>query len=143
MSMPTAPKAFRWARILTGVAVIRVIGLILISGQQSGAIPTYYAYTFASGDLLVGITAIPLAWALGRGGLRTYGLAVAWAVAGELDLLYAFAIASQATGLFSSLSSFLGVGLIILPIGLILQLAILALLLTPSVPRHMARSSTA
>lgn len=141
-AMTTLPKALRWARIVAAVAVARLIGLILISGEQSG-IPAYYANTFGVGDALVGLTAIPVAYALGRGGIRTYGLAVGWAIAGILDILYAIAIAGQAPGLLTSVSNYLGVGLVVLPIALIIQFVVLALLLTPSVSRYMARKSGA
>jgi hypothetical protein len=134
------PKLLRWARIVSAVAVTRLIGLILLSGLQKGVIPAYYATTFGAGDVLVGITAIPVAYALGRGGIRAYALAVAWAVGGILDILYATAIASQAPGLFASVSDFLGAGLIVLPIALIIQFVVLVFLLSPSVSRYMTRS---
>ena len=135
---PTAPKALKYAQILAAIAVVRLIGLILFTAP-SATIPTYYSTTFALGDTLTGIFALPVAWALGRGGVRTYALATIWAFAGFIDLVYALSIATQAS-LFNAIGNFLGVGLIVLPIAIIIQLAVLGLLLTGPVSQYMAKS---
>jgi len=136
----SVPKALRYARIIAAIAVTRLIGLLLLSAPIS-SIPTYYTATFGLGDALTGIFAIPIAWALGRGGVRTYALAITWAFAGLIDLVYAVSIATQA-GLFNAISNFFGAGIVILPISIIIQLIILGLLLTKPVGKYMARSSS-
>ena len=133
----SVPKALRYARIFAGIAVIRLIGLVLFTAPST-SIPSYYSTTFGLGDVLTGVFALPVAWALGRGGIRTYALATTWAFVGFIDLVYAVTIATQA-GLFNAISNFFGTGIIILPIAMIIQLIVLGLLLTGPVSKYMAR----
>ena len=133
----SAPKALRYARIVAAIAVTRLIGLVLLTAPSS-TIPSYYSMTFGLGDALTGVFALPVAWALGRGGIRTYALAMTWAFAGFIDLVYAVTIATQA-GLFNAVGNFLGAGIIILPIAIIVQLVVMGLLLTGPVSKYMAR----
>jgi hypothetical protein len=137
-ALASAPRPLRLARIVTAIAASRIVGIALLLGWQNGTIPAYYAVTFAAGDFLVGLTALPLAYALGRGGIRAYGIAVAWCIVGLVDTAYAISIATQA-GLFSAVSDLLGPGIVVLPIAVVIQLVVLALLLDGAVPRYMAR----
>ncbi len=114
----SVPRLLRYARILAAIAVIRLIGLILLTAPNT-TIPTWYTTTFGLGDALTGIFALPVAWILGRRSIRSYALAITWAFAGLIDLLYAISIATEA-GLFNAISNFLGIGIIILPIAIII-----------------------
>ncbi len=131
------PNALRYARILVAVQVTRLFGLILFSGIQSRVLPNTAAL-FGVGDALVGVTALPVWYALGRGGLRTYVLAVAWVTFGLVDLIYAV-IDGSLGGQLGALSNLLGVGIVAIPFNIIVQLITFGLLLNKSVLDHMTR----
>ena len=139
--LESRPKALKYARIVAALATSRLIGLLLLTAPTT-SIPSWYSITFGIGDVLTGIFAIPVAWALGRGGVRIYALAATWAALGFLDLVYAVAISTQVPGLYAGVSNFFGVGIIILPIAMVIQLVVLILLLTPPVAKYMGRSRT-
>ena len=139
--MASAPKAFRYARVLVAVEVTRLFGLILFSGIQSGVLPATAAL-FGAGDALVGITAIPVWYALGSGRMRTYALVVSWVTFGLVDLVYAV-IDGALGGQFGALSTLLGLGILAVPFNIVVQLVTFGLLLSPSVIRYMARNSAA
>ena len=131
------PKALRYARILVAVEITRLLGLILFSGIQSGALPNTAAL-FGAGDALVGITALPVWYGLRRSGLRTYALTMAWVTFGLVDLIYAVidgTLAGQTTALINLLSF----GFVAVPINIVVQLATFVLLLNKSVLNYMAK----
>ena len=131
------PRALRYARILVAVQVTRLLGLVLFSGVQSGLLPAT-AELFGVGDALVGITAIPVWYALGRGRMRTYALAMAWVTFGLVDLIYAV-IDGALSGQLSALNTLLGVGIVGVPFNIVVQLATFGLLLNKSVLDYVAR----
>ncbi len=134
-----APATLKYARIVAALATSRLIGFVFLTAPST-TIPTWYSTTFAVGDVLTGIFALPVAWALGRGGVRTYALAVAWSLLGFFDLVYAVSIETQ-SGIYSGVSNFLGVGIVVLPIAMVIQFVVFMLLMSPSVSRYMARKS--
>jgi len=132
------PRALRIVRVLALIEVTRLLGLILFSGIQSGILSASAAL-FGVGDALVGLTAIPVWYALGRGRLRTYALAMAWVTFGLVDLVYAV-VDGALSGQFSAISGLLGAGIVAIPINIIIQIVIFGLLLNRSVIDHMSRA---
>ncbi len=84
LSMPLAP--------LIGVHVVRVLGLNFLLLQAAGRLPAPFAPVAGGGDIFIGLTALPLAWAVSRqiAGWRT--LAIGWTMLGMLDLLAAIGL---------------------------------------------------
>jgi hypothetical protein len=141
MAMPAAPKSLRYVRILVLIQLTRFLGLILFSGIQRGLLPANAAL-FGVGDALVAITAIPVWYALGRGRVRAYVLAMVWVTFGLVDLIYAV-VDGALSGQFGVLSTLFGLGIVSIPFNVIVQVVTFGLLLTPSVSRYMARDSGA
>jgi hypothetical protein len=119
------------------IQITRLFGLILFSGIQSGLLPATAAL-FGVGDGLVGITAIPVWYALGRGRMRTYVLAMVWVTFGLVDLIYAF-VDGALGGQLPALNTLLGPGIVAVPFNVVVQLITFGLLLKQSVLDHMAR----
>ncbi len=133
----SVPKTLRYARILVAIQITRLFGLILFSGIQSGALPATAAL-FGVGDALVGLTAIPVWYALRRGRLRTYVLAIAWVTFGLVDLIYAV-IDGALGGQLGALNTLLGVGIVAVPFNIAVQLITFGLLLNKPVMDYIAR----
>ena len=79
---------------LVAVNTIRVLGVIFVLLYARGELPAPFAPSAGWGDIFIGITALPLAWAVMRFGPRLRPLAFAWNVAGIADLLNAIALGS-------------------------------------------------
>ncbi|MGH9480623.1 MAG: hypothetical protein ACRD1L_00900 [Terriglobales bacterium] len=77
---------------LIGVQVYRVLGLVFLRVWSQGLLPGYFALPAGIGDTLVGLTALPVAFALGSNWRGARGLAVAWNVFGILDLVNALSM---------------------------------------------------
>lgn len=131
------PKTLRYARYLMVILVLRLLGSLLIVAGFNGQLPSYFAVPFGIGDTTVGLTALPVAYMLGRGGVRTYALALVWDVAGLVDLLLAAGVTTYG-GAFGAVSAFFGPAIVLLPIDIVVHFVILGLLLTPAVARHFA-----
>ncbi len=111
--MGTLPRTVRYVRILIGIQIFRLIGLAFISGLQNGTLPATFVIPVSTGDALTAITAPIVAFALGRGGVRTWAAAIVWNALGLADLLNAFSLGSL-TGSTANLAAnysfvFLGV----------------------------------
>lgn len=132
------PRALRYARILVLVELTRFAGLILFSGIQSGLLAASAAL-FGVGDALVGLTAIPVWYVLGKPGVRRYGLAIAWVTFGVVDLIYAV-VDGVLSGQAGALNTLLGPGIALIPFNIVVQFVTLGLLLSRSVSAHMAKS---
>jgi hypothetical protein len=74
---------------LVGVQVYRVLGFIFVRLWSHGLLPAYFGLPAGIGDTLVGVTALPLAFALRSNTRLTRGLALGWNVFGILDLVNA------------------------------------------------------
>jgi hypothetical protein len=74
---------------LVGVQFYRVAGAIFLILCAAGQLPWQFAFPAGGGDVLVGVLAIPVAWAASRD-LKASGMAAyAWNVLGILDLVVA------------------------------------------------------
>ena len=84
LAMPLAP--------LIGVHVVRVLGVNFLLLQAAGRLPAPFAPSAGGGDIFIGLTALPLAWAVSRqiAGWRT--LAIGWTLLGMLDLVTAIGL---------------------------------------------------
>jgi hypothetical protein len=131
-----APKLLMYIRILMLVEITRLAGLLFLTIPNE-TVPAYFTLPFGLGDTLTGVFAVILALALGKGGVRTYGMAVAWSVFGVLDGLLGLGVAIN-SGLMPTISGILGPALIILPVGLVIGVVVFFLLMTKSVSQYLA-----
>ena len=76
--------------VLIGVNVLRVFGVVFVLLYAVGRLPAPFAPTAGWGDILVGLTAVPVAWAARRGESR--GLVLAWNTLGLADLITAIGL---------------------------------------------------
>ena len=108
MTLPLVVLAYGWYRspafrgfleatpvpLLIGIQVYRLGGGIFLWMQAEGLMPSEIGIVAGCADTFVGITAIPLAWAVARnmGGVR--GLAIGWNLLGIADFLVAVSMVS-------------------------------------------------
>lgn len=74
---------------LIGVQLYRVLGVVFLVAYGRRLMPAEFALPAGVGDILVGITALPVAYALARMARRARSVAVAWNVIGIADLVLA------------------------------------------------------
>jgi hypothetical protein len=77
---------------LVAVNTIRILGVIFVLLYARGELPAPFAPSAGWGDIFIGVTALPLAWAVTRFGPRVRPLAFAWNVVGIADLVNAIAL---------------------------------------------------
>jgi len=82
---------------IVGVQLYRVVGAIFLYLYGYSLLPGVFALPAGIGDVLVGIAALPVAYAAARGYAGARGLVIAWNIAGIGDLMVAVA-----TGFLSS-----------------------------------------
>ena len=88
------PRTVRYARILIGIQIFRLIGLAFVIGLRNGTLPATFVIPASTGDALTAVTAPIVAFAMGRGGMRTWALALVWNALGLADLLNAVSLGS-------------------------------------------------
>jgi hypothetical protein len=76
---------------LVGVQVYRVEGVVFLILLGAGQLPREFALPAGSGDVLVGLLALPVAWAVRRGSKRALTAAYVWNALGILDFVVAMA----------------------------------------------------
>jgi hypothetical protein len=76
---------------LVAIQVYRVIGFVFLLVWSSGQMPGESALPAGGGDVLVGLLAIPTAWASARGFKGARAAAYAWNYVGILDFVVALA----------------------------------------------------
>jgi hypothetical protein len=77
---------------LVAVNAIRVLGLIFVTLYAAGSLPAPFAPSAGWGDIFVGVTALPVAWAMIRLGSRVWALVLLWNVIGLADLVSAIGL---------------------------------------------------
>ncbi len=82
---------------LVGVQVYRVVGVIFLILLGAGRLPRAFALPAGTGDLIVGLLALPVAWLSRTGSRRGLIAAYVWNGLGILDFIVAIA-----TGFLSS-----------------------------------------
>jgi hypothetical protein len=86
---------------LVGIQAVRIVGALFLAALALDQLPAAFALPAGIGDVIVGLSAIPLAFALARNAPQARRWALAWNVFGLLDLLVAVA-----TGFLSSSNPF-------------------------------------
>ncbi len=74
---------------LIGIQVSRILGAIFLVRYAQGELPGAFAIPAGVGDVLIGLTAIPVAWAVLNRRPPAKSLALFWNWAGILDLVVA------------------------------------------------------
>jgi hypothetical protein len=77
---------------MVAVNAIRILGVIFLMLQAQGKLPAPFAPSAGWGDIFVGVTALPVAWAMLRFGARARLLALLWNTIGIADLINAVAL---------------------------------------------------
>jgi hypothetical protein len=77
---------------LVAVNAIRILGVIFLMLQAEGKLPAPFAPSAGWGDIFVGVTALPVAWAMLRFGARARLPALLWNTIGIADLINAVAL---------------------------------------------------
>lgn len=74
---------------LVGVQVYRMLGVIFLVYHANGLLPGVFAIPAGYGDILVGVTAVAVAYLYAKKGLQARRAVVGWNVLGILDLVVA------------------------------------------------------
>jgi len=77
---------------LVGVNAVRILGVIFVALYAAGRLPAPFAPSAGWGDMIAGVAALPLAWAIARFGASVRTLALIWNVFGAADLINAIAL---------------------------------------------------
>jgi hypothetical protein len=77
---------------LVAVNTVRILGVIFVILYAAGRLPPPFAPSAGWGDIIAGVAAPPLAWAIARFGERVRMLALLWNVFGAADLVNAVAL---------------------------------------------------
>ena len=77
---------------LVAINSIRILGVIFVALYAAGRLPAPFAPSAGWGDILTGVAAAPLAWAIARFGARVRMPALIWNVFGAADLVNAIAL---------------------------------------------------
>ena len=93
-ALPSAPKALAATPLpaLIAVNAIRVLGVLFGILYAKGRLPAPFAPTAGLGDMFIGLTALPLAWAVARFGARVRPLVLLWNALGLADLVVALTL---------------------------------------------------
>lgn len=75
--------------VLMSVNAIRVIGIAFVIGVSQGILAPIFGYTAGIGDILIGITALPMVYFFRRGHHLATNVVRVWNVLGMLDLVTA------------------------------------------------------
>jgi hypothetical protein len=74
---------------LIAVHAIRLLGVMFLVLYAKGRLPAPFAPSAGWGDVFIGATALPLAWAVTRFGARVRPLVFLWSAVGVADLVAA------------------------------------------------------
>jgi hypothetical protein len=77
---------------LVALNAIRILGVIFLILLAAGKLPAPFAPSAGWGDIFVGVTALPVAWAMLRFGPPARALALIWNTIGIADLVNAVAL---------------------------------------------------
>jgi hypothetical protein len=74
---------------LIGVNVIRAFGVMFVLLHAAGRLPAPFAPVAGWGDILVGLTAVPVAWLASKKGTAAHSTVWIWNIFGLVDLIAA------------------------------------------------------
>jgi hypothetical protein len=77
---------------LIALNAIRLLGYIFVVLYAEGRLPAPFAPSAGWGDMFIGATALPLAWAVTRFGARVWPLVFLWNALGVADLVIALTL---------------------------------------------------
>jgi len=78
--------------LLIGVHAVRVEGVFFVLLYLQNRLPAPFAPTAGWGDIVVGLTALPVAWLVARGAALAKPIALVWNIAGSADLIAAVSL---------------------------------------------------
>jgi hypothetical protein len=78
--------------LLIGVNVVRVLGVMFVLLYLGGRLPAPFAPVAGWGDIIVGVTAMPVAWLAHRRGRDARSAILVWNIFGMADLIAAVAL---------------------------------------------------
>jgi hypothetical protein len=78
--------------VLVGIHAVRALGILFVLLYAQGRLPAPFAPTAGWGDVFIGVTALPLAWAIHQQRPFWRELTLAWSLLGALDLVVAVAL---------------------------------------------------
>ena len=81
--------------LLVGFQVYRVLGSVFLLRWFAGELPAVFALPAGTGDVLVGVLALPVAFYLQSGARGGRAAAYAWNILGIVDLLVAVSIGTM------------------------------------------------
>jgi hypothetical protein len=82
---------------LIGLHVIRLLGVMFLILYAEGRLPAPFAPSAGWGDVFMGVTALPLAWAATRCGARVRPYVLLWSAIGVGDLVTAVTLGTLST----------------------------------------------
>lgn len=74
---------------LVGLEVYRIAGVIFLGLLAAGQVPVWWGVSTGIADLLIGATALPLAWGLARNARWAHPAAISWNLLGLADFAHA------------------------------------------------------
>jgi len=77
---------------LVAIHTIRILGVLFVALYAAGRLPAPFAPSAGWGDMIAGVTAAPLAWAIARFGAQVRTPTLLWNVFGAADLVNAVAL---------------------------------------------------
>jgi hypothetical protein len=63
----TLRRKVKIVNILTSIHIIRIFGVVFLIGISQGIIAPTFGYVAGIGDILIGVTAIPIAYIISKG----------------------------------------------------------------------------
>ena len=93
-ALPSARDALAATALpaLIALNAIRLLGVLFVILYAEGRLPAPFAPTAGWGDMVIGLTALPLAWAVARFGPRVRALVLLWNALGLADLVVALTL---------------------------------------------------
>ena len=90
--------------ILTSIHTIRIFGVVFLIGISQGIIAPTFGYVAGIGDILIGVTAIPMAYVIKKGHSWSRRGSIIWNSMGMADLVTAIYL-GVTTSQFSAATS--------------------------------------
>jgi hypothetical protein len=75
--------------VLISVHTVRVVGISFVIGISLGILSPIFGYTAGIGDILIGVTALPVAYFFRRGHRFAANASIVWNIFGSIDLVAA------------------------------------------------------
>ena len=82
-------REIKIVNILTSIHIIRIFGVVFLIGISQGIIAPTFGYVAGIGDILIGVTAIPIAYIISKGYSWSRRGSIIWNILGIADLVSA------------------------------------------------------